>query len=172
MYKRLYFFGFAAYVFMLILSILFYKERIIFLDAAFSLFNIVKDNGFCIQHYRFGDVCTQILPVIATKAGLPLDLILRSYSGGYIIYYFIAYFVCGSILKRYDLALVILLMNVLFISDTFYWMLSQLPQAIALLMILLAVVSRQENTTGIFKWAIVLLLEVTIVFFHPLTVLG
>ena len=143
----------------------------IFLDAAFSVFNIIKDSSFCVQHYRFGDVFSQILPLIATKTGQSINIILATYSVSYIIYYLATYLVCGSILKRYDLALVILLMNILFAAHTFYWMLSQLPQAMALLMVLLAIASgRKFNSTGPLVWIAIVIVEVTIMFFHPLTV--
>jgi hypothetical protein len=168
MYRRLYFVGIAAYIVMLVLSVLFYKERTIFLDAAFNLFNIIKDNGFCIQHYRFGDVFSQLLPVLATKAGLGINTIFECYSVGYIVYYFTTYFICGSILKRYDLALVILLMNILFVSDTFYWMLSQLPQAIALLMVIFAIIEGRQRNMSPALWIMVFLAMLTVIFFHPL----
>ena len=171
MYKRLYFIGIPAYIIMLILSILFYKERIIFLDAAFSSFNMIKDGTFCIQHYRFGDAFFQLLPLIAIKTHQNLNIILASYSAGYIVYYFITYLICGSILKRYDFALVILLMNILFVSHTFYWMLSQLPQAMALLMIIMALITDNRfNKSSLLIWAIIFIVEVIIIYFHPLIV--
>lgn len=46
MYKRLYFIGIAVYTIMLLLSVLFYKERIILLDTSYLLFHIIKDNFF------------------------------------------------------------------------------------------------------------------------------
>ncbi len=49
MYKRLYIVGFPVYIVMFALSIVFYKERTIFVDAAFELFYIIKDAGFRIQ---------------------------------------------------------------------------------------------------------------------------
>ena len=171
MYRRLYISGVVAYVCMLVLSILFYKERTIFLDAAFNVFNIIKDQGFCIQHYRFGDVFSQLLPVIATRAGLPLSSILEAYSAGFIIYYFAAYVVCGTILKRYDLALVILLMNILFVSDTFFYIPTQLTEGVALLMVVYALMlDRRPGSIGALSWAIILLAAATVVFFHPLVV--
>ena len=171
MYKRLYFIGIAAYVIMLILSILFYKERIIFLDTAFSLFHIVKDNSFSIQVYRFGDVFSQLLPVLASNAGLSWNVAIMLYSFGYMLYYFACFFICGSILKRYDFALVVLLLNLLFVSETFYWITSQLPQSIALLMVILAFASeKQLSTAKVSTYFLLLVALVTLSFFHPLVV--
>jgi len=171
MYRRLYFIGFAAYVIMFILSSIFYKERTIFLDAAFNLFYIIKNKSFCIQLYRFGDVFNQLLPVIATKSGLPVNLIFRSYSVAFVIYYFFAYIICGSVLKRYDFALVILLLNILFVTDTFYWMQNQLPQASALLIIIFSLVAGKKfDSINLLLWSVLLTIEITVIFFHPLAI--
>jgi hypothetical protein len=169
MYRRLYFIGIAAYVVLFILSLVFYKERTIFLDMAYDLFYIIKDQTFCLQLHRFGDVFSQLLPIIAVRSGWPVNAIFAVSSSGFVIYYFTTYFICGSILKRYDLALVILLLNILFVSDTFYWMLSQLPQAIAMLIIILALIAgKQFKAVTVSQWTVLLLTECTVTFFHPL----
>ena len=171
MYKRLYLTGFAAYAVMLVLSVVFYKERIVLNDCAYNLFYIVKDRAFDIQHFRFGNVVNQVLPVLATKANLSLAIIMICYSLGFTLHYLICYLVCGSILKRYDFALLILLVNILFVSDTFYWIPSELPQGIAILMVLLAAISNRsaqapKRSTYVLMAAVVF----TLAFFHPLLV--
>lgn len=166
MLKRLYQTGFAAYFIMFILSLVFYKERTIFLDTAFNLFYIINKRGFAIQIYRFGDLITQLLPHLAVKAGMPLDIVLQLYSVSFVLFYSCLYFICGSLLKRYDFALIILLVNILFVSDTFYWMLSQLPQAVAILMTVFALASRKPVRPV--SAIIIAVALVTVVFFHPL----
>ncbi len=171
MYKRLYLVGIAAYIVMLILSIVFYKERTIFLDAAFALFTIIKDNCFSIQHYRFGDCCSQVLALLAVKAGLPISQVALCYSSGIVFYFLFAYFICGSILKRYDLALVILLMNILIVSDTFYFIGSPLAEGVAMLMIVFGMF-QGNNPREITPLMLVVLLFlfVTVIFLHPLVI--
>lgn len=156
---------------MLVLAHVFYKERTVFLDMAYNLFYIIKDKTFCLQLYRFGDMISQLPPIAARNAGLPIGAIFRFYSDGFILFYFTAYIICGSVLKRYDFALVLLLLNMLFAADTFYWMVSQLPQAIALLIIVFALISgRTFGSISAARWAILLTLFVTVIFYHPLIV--
>ena len=93
MYRKAYFIGSGAYLIMLLLSMVFYKERTIFLDAAFNLFYIIKKGTFCIQSNRFGDFFSQLLPVITSRLGLSLNTVLRSYSTSFVIYYFSCYFI-------------------------------------------------------------------------------
>ena len=171
MYKRLYWVGIAGYLIMLILSILFYKERILLLDNSFLLFHIVRENTFCIAHYRFGDIFNQALPVLATKSGQALSSVALCYSLGYVVYYFLCYFISGSILKRYDFALTILFLNLLFVSDTFYWTPSELPQGIALLLVTLAFASNKQLTmTKPALWVLLAVPVITIAFFHPVII--
>lgn len=169
MYKRLYFIGIAVYIVLVVYSVLFYKERIIFLDTAFTLFHIVKDSFFSIQVYRFGDVLSQLLPVVAAKAGLSLDTVVLSYSLGFSLLYFGCYLVCGSVLKQYDIALAVLLMSILFTTDAFYWITSQLVQGLALLMVWFAYLRRMPaGYVKPGKAAVIVGLTVTLAFFHPL----
>jgi hypothetical protein len=171
MYKRAYFIGVGAYFVMLALSVLFYKERIIFLDTAFGLFHIAKDSWFCIEIFRFADGLSQLLPVLAAKAGLSLNIMTVSYSVSFVLFYFICYLVTGNILKRYDFALVILVCNILFVSDTFYWTPSEVPQGIAVLLLLLAwSFKKQLAEVRPLMWVVLFLSMLTLAFFHPLLV--
>jgi hypothetical protein len=170
-YKRLYYTGFAAYATMLVLSVVFYKERMVLPDTAFFLFNIVKDNWFCIQVYRFGDVFSQLLAVPARRMGLPLDVIMVCYSAGFTLFHFACYAICGSVLKQYRFALVILLANLLFTTGSYYWAISQLPQSISLLMVLMALLAdRKWENLRAYEKTIAAFLAITLAFFHPLAI--
>ncbi len=171
MYKRLYNLGILAYICMLVFSIFFYKERIIFLDTAFSLFHIIKNGFFNIEVYRFGDVFNQLFAVLAVRMGLSINAVMICYSVGYASYFFGCYLICGSVLKQYHLALIVLLLNILFVSDTFYWITSQLPQATALMLVVLSLVAGKEHA-AINRGTYVVLVcgVVTLAFFHPLVV--
>lgn len=167
MYKRLYYTGVAGYIVLLVFSVLFYKERVIFVDTTFTIFHIIRDSFFRIEAFRFGDIFNQILPVLAVNARLSLNAIMMAYSLGFIIYYFICYIICGSILKQFDFALVILLLNVLFVTETFYWIPSELPQGMALLILTFAFArNKQIEQMKPVTWATLVCLLITLAFFH------
>ncbi len=170
-YKTSYFIGILAYIIMLAFSIIFYKERIILLDTANGLFNIITSNSFSLGNFRFGSALTQILPVIGVRTGAPLDAIMMLYSVEFVLYYLACYLACGLIFKRYDFGLVILLVNILFVSHTFYWTPSELPQAIALLMVLLSMLGKRslQSVTPL-AWFAAAAIIITMAFFHPLGV--
>lgn len=168
-YKRTYFIGILAYIIMLAFSIIFYRERIILLDTANNVFYFAANNTFAIGIFRFGNALNQLLPVLAVKAGASLDAIMILYSVSFHLYYFSCYLICGSVFKRYDFALVILLLNILFISHTFYWVVSELPLSMALLLVLLAMLGKRDiRSMTPLVWIAAAAITVTIAFFHPL----
>ncbi len=165
MEKRLYYIGFGAYAVMLLLSVLFYKERMTFLDGSYVLFHIIRKGTFCIEHFRYGAALAQIYPLLALKLGLSMNAIMVSYSAGYILNYFFCYVICGSLLKQYRIALVVLLINLLFVTYTFYWPVSELPQGLLICMVVFALIwGRSKPAT----WGLVVVALVALTFFHPM----
>ncbi len=158
----------TAFTVLLFLSIIFYKERIIFADLSFHLFELIRQGNYAIQNFRFGSIFTQSFPLAAIKAGFSLKAVMLVYSSAFIIYYYTLYFICAKVLKQYKYALVIFSMLIFAVVDTFYWTQSELPQGIAFMLLFFAVVESKNNYFS-FSWksfgAVVLL--TTVVFFHP-----
>jgi len=171
LYKRCYYIGLIAYVVLLFLAILFYKERTIFTDIAFHLFSIIKYNSLAIQNFRFGAVFTQLFPLLALKAGFSLKGIMIAYSAGFILFYFACYVLCGAVFKNYKTALLLLLFNLLFASHTFYWMQSELPQGISIMLVILAYLGNKpfEQISPI-SLAIIFIALFMVSFTHPLII--
>lgn len=169
MYRSSYKLGFIAYTCLIIMAIIFYQERTVFVDIAYHMFHILKDDTFAIQNFRFGAIFTQLIPLVGGKLQLSLDTIMLLYSAGFIVYYFICYAICGSVLKQYGLALVLLLGNILFVTDTFFWIQSELPQGLAFMMVVLSLVNYSKSKPDN-PWLLSLVFAggVTVAFFHPL----
>ncbi len=169
--KRTYRIGLVAYGILLLLAVVFYKERIVFLDAAFAVFHMVKDGDFAIQIYRVGDGFARLLPHLAYRFGLSLQAICLTYSVGFTLVFAVCYWVCGTWLKRPMWAVIILLMNVLFVAHSFYWPTAQVPQGIALLMVVCALFdNRPFATVSVAQRMVAAVLLLIVAFFHPLLV--
>lgn len=166
--KTLYKTGFIAYALLLVMATLFYKERTIFMDAAYHLFHILMSNDFAIQHGRFGAVVTEVFPVVGSKLGLSLKNIMILYSSGTMFFYFLCYVVCGSVLKQYRYALIVLLFSILFATETFFWPYSELQQGCCMLLVMFAILNTKMQV--VLKYALILALMVTLAFIHPLII--
>ncbi len=165
--------GTVAYTILAILAFVFYVERTVFLDISFHLFYILKDGSFAIQNSRFGAFFTQLFPLIGSKLGLSLIAIMKLYSVGFILYYFSIFLIVTKVFDSYKLGLTMLLFSTLMVTDTFYWMQSELPQGLAFMILYFALLRWLHKKEEFTKWLFYPILGVmifTIVFFHPLLV--
>jgi len=166
--------GGATYAVLGILAIVFYKERMAFLDSSFILFSILKEGNFAIQVNRFGACLTQIFPLAGSKLGLSLNNIMKVYSLGFIVYYFSLFYVCVGVFKKYRFGLCLLLFNVLMVAHTFYWVMNEFIQGIALMIVFFAFLSRMDETNLKDKsWCFLvkILSLLTLAFIHPLLII-
>jgi hypothetical protein len=155
---------------MLVLAIIFFKQRVVFLDISFHLFSILKDDNFAIQNNRIGAFFTQLFPLVGSKFGLPLNSLALLYSSSFIILPFITFLTLTHLIKNYKLAVAYLIFVVAMTTHTFYWIQSELPQAIAFLFLFFGML---EITLSMKKIpfsliALGLPLLVLICFTHPL----
>jgi phosphate starvation-inducible membrane PsiE len=70
----------AALGILLILSVIFFKERVFFADASYVLFDILNYKKFAIQEHRYGSFITQIVPYLGAKLHLPIRALVFSYA--------------------------------------------------------------------------------------------
>lgn len=173
MNKKLYYIGILSFLGLLVLSVAFYKERTMFSDMAFYLFNIVKNGNFAFFHGRFIAAATEVFPLLAVKASLPLQTVVLSYSMGFVVYNLAAYIICGSLLKRYDYALVVLLISLLFITDVFFWMISELLLGLTLMTVFFALLSTPRFSNINIRSAVASIIFIPVfVFAHPMMLIA
>jgi hypothetical protein len=162
--------GCATYLIMIGMAAALYKERTVFVDIAYHLFFLMKDQTWCIQNFRFGAACTQAFPLAAAKAGASLQTVALIYSLAFPIFYFATFLVIHKVLKNEKLALVFLLCNILMTTHVFYWIQSELPQGMALMFLYLALLDKvaQKETIPTYFVPLSCLLLFAVTFTHPL----
>ncbi len=166
--KRLYQSGFIVYLFLIVLSAIFYKERVILFDTSYQLFSIVLRNYFATQDFRFVSIFTQAFPLLAMRAGLSLKAVTFLYSTGFTLFYTGCYVMCGTIFKQYRIALALLMFNILFVAHTFYWIQCEMFQGIALFMVVVACMASKKATQNPLMMAFIFLGMLTVNFSHML----
>lgn len=164
--------GTIVYVLMLFMSLFFFLERTAFVDIAYHLFHIIKDSDFAIQNYRFVAFFTQLFPLVSSKLGLDLEMIMKLYSASFVILYFMVFLLLLK-LKEWKYALGLLLLNTLMVSHTFYWIQSELQQGLSMLILYFGLFSyslRHKASTSpksYLRYVLTILLF-TVTFAHPL----
>jgi hypothetical protein len=158
---------------LLSLSCIYYKERTCFLDISFHLFYILKDGDFAIQNNRFGAFFTQSFPFIGSKFAVSLNNIAIAYSMSFVILPFLTFILIHLGMKNSKISVAYILFVMLMTTHTFYWVQSELPQAISFLFMLIALLDNIVNTdrepTPYF-WTISSVLIFIVCFTHPLIV--
>lgn len=168
--KRIFWLGVFSYSILALLAIVFYKERTVFCDVAFRFFAIIKADDYAIQANRFGSYFTQSFLYLSQTIGLPLKYVMINYSVGFVIYKALAFFICLNGLKKPNFALTILLVDVLIVSETFYWIQSELVESLTFLILYFAFLQYSaERKVHILRLLLLLGMLITAVFFHPLS---
>ncbi len=164
--------GLSVYTVLAILATVFYLERTVFIDVAFHVVTILKKKTLFIQNQRFVALFSQIFPLAAERLHLSLKGVLLAYSLGFIVYYGAIFAACTAWLRQWQMGLVMLLLSTLLVTDTFYWVQSELPQGLALLVFTFALLLRGRTPEGLTGWQLGLLfgLWFTVVFAHPMLV--
>ncbi|MBX2877981.1 MAG: hypothetical protein KTR30_38035 [Saprospiraceae bacterium] len=73
---------------LLLMSLLYYKERLLHFDAANYTFQLLYYEDFYIGHGRWISAPTQLLPLLAIKLGASLRAVLMIYSASFILFYY------------------------------------------------------------------------------------
>lgn|GEM_PF-485642 len=164
--------GCLTFCVLIILSIIFYKERIGTLDSAFHLFEILRQGTPTIQNNRFVALLTQFFPLLGAKFHLPLSSIALMYSVGHVIIQIIIFCVIVEVLKNPKIALAYLLFLTLITTHTFFWVQSELPQGVGFLFIYFALLERilAQQKIRVLQALGSLALMIIIAFAHPLLI--
>lgn len=120
----------ALFAILLAASLIFYRERMLFVDPGWIVFNIINDKSFLFAEHRYGAFITQIVPLAGVYLHLPLKALLIAYSASFQLFYLI---VAGLLVFRYrqrELALLLAFYFILFVSDEFFWPNNEVHQGI------------------------------------------
>jgi hypothetical protein len=164
-------FGKLFFLVLGILSVLFYKERMLYYDPSFFIFNIVNENSFSIALNRWGAVIAQIFPLAAIKIGLSLNQTLIIYSLSFIVIYYGCFLFCQYIMRDYIMSSVLILSLCLTFRIAFYYPTAELYMGLALSIVfwsLLRRINLLSYYNKLFAIGFLSLFIVTLSYFHQI----
>jgi hypothetical protein len=91
--RKLIVLGHISIIITAILSLIFYKERVLYVDPGQQLFQMINDGSFIIYNSRFSMAINQAFPLLFIKLGLPLRYIVIAYSMSFVIVYYLCYLI-------------------------------------------------------------------------------
>ena len=155
-------------------AVLFFKERMLYIDAPHILFRLINDGHFWIEQDRYGSFISQLLPLAGARLHMPLLWLMLLYSASFYLFFLTVSLVLVFSYRNYGLAILMGLYFTLFISDTYYWPNNEVHQGIAWMFLAFAAnffaASKKRNT-------LLLTVLFTVSFFlciwtHPLVMLA
>lgn len=127
----------GALLTLFISALIFYKERTLFADAAFVLFNILTYKKLYIQELRLGSAVTQVVPFLGQLVGVPIKWLLLLYSASFSFFYLLVASILTFAHRQYSLAILATLYYLLFVTDAYYWTNNEVHQGVSWLFLAL-----------------------------------
>ncbi|MBA3828159.1 MAG: hypothetical protein H0X33_04415 [Taibaiella sp.] len=155
-------------------AIVFYKERILFLDDAFIPFRIINLHLLQVQEHRYGSFITQCIPLLGSYMHWPLSVLLLAYSISFNAFYLAVVLLLIYKFRQYGMAILMALYYTLFVSDSFFWTNNEVHQGIAWMFLFFAVTAGMARSQRPLVIQIIgfIVLCVLSVFTHPLIMIS
>jgi hypothetical protein len=163
--------GLSINALLILLSIFFAKERMLFLDSSIYLFEIINRENFYFPYRRFANVFNQFLPLIGVKLHFKTHIILLLYSLNIQLLFTTIFLIIHFGLKQKQLAFAIPLFQLMICYESFFLPVSELSIGIAFLILWLAVSQTKAKFNGKNYWFISIFLSIIIAFSHPILIL-
>ena len=164
--------GHIGFLILFVLSAVIANERVIYIDSAAQLFEMIQRDGFVIYDHRYTMAITQLLPLLFIKLQLPLQAIIVAYSVSAPLLAYGAYLIVTYVLRDVKLGLGLLL-PVLCMRHTFFHAISE-SFSLMIYAILLAalLLHRPQNDTPVLRRILhafcIVLTTAAAVFIHPI----
>lgn len=157
--------GHLGFLLLIAMSILMAQERVLLVDSAAQLFELIQRGTFVIYDHRYTMAVTQLLPLAGIKLGLPLPVLVVLYSVSAPLLAYLVFLLLAYRLKDLPLAL-LLLLPMLCIRHTFFHAISETFAMTIYATLLLAFLRHRRNSV---LHAIGLALcTLACVFMHPI----
>ncbi|HEX4886975.1 MAG TPA: hypothetical protein VFV37_02915 [Luteibaculaceae bacterium] len=143
--------GYLHFAVLTVFALLFYRERVFYIDTGNQLFEMLNSENFHVFVGRYSMVFSQIIPVVAIKLGLSLRAIAILFSLSFILVYLVAYALCVNVFKNIPAGLCIAV-SYMSASFTFFHAISETAQLLAFSSLLFAWLSYLKQNRLLHKW--------------------
>lgn len=158
---------------LLVGAFVFYRERILFSDAAWISYLTINSGELQIQAGRYGSFITQIFPILGGKLGLPLKVNLILYSVSFSLFYLVTGWILFR-MRRYALVVLLALFFTLFVSDAYFWTNNEVYQGVTWMFLMFGTIcflyDRLESRKALFYLVSIplfILLAFFAIYTHP-----
>ncbi len=162
--------GYIFFIVLFTLSILFFKERILFSDSAFQFFKIANFETLNIEASRYGAILPQIPVLLAIKAGINLKWLVIIYSVSFILLYFLIFLCCVHLLKNIPAAIAVIMILILCVSRSFFHPVTETHQGLVFSVLVYAILQYSGFRNSFIKYVLATIVIILSFFAHPVAI--
>lgn len=144
---------------LLVCSIVFFKERMLFIDPAYVTFKILNSKSFAISEHRYGAFITQMFPWVCAHLNVPLKATLMLYSSSFYLFYISVFYAIGKCFNQKKLAILFAFYLSLLVTDVYFWPNNEVHQSVGWMFLFLGL----YNYSNTKDWEISLWLHLLLV---------
>lgn len=152
--------GHLSFLILLIASVYYYKERVLYADSAFQLFKTINFEKINIEAYRYGAILPQLPVLLAMKLGVSLKLLIIIFSVSFIALYYLIFLLCTKLLKNTAAGLSIIFTFIMCINESFFYPVTETQQCLVFSILLFAIL---QYPSFRYSWLQILLASIVIV---------
>lgn len=157
----------ALFGVLIILSVIFYKERLL-ADSGYYLLRMINQGWPRVEHHRYILALSQFLPWLGVTAGLPLKTILILYSLNHVLFPLSVFLILTIHYKKHFHGYLLVFLQISGITTGFYVPMFELYYAAPLLLLLDAALNSESGTK---RWIVILFSSFFILSSHPVSVI-
>lgn len=164
--KKYAFIGHAVFLYLIILSALYYQERAIFLDTALHSFQLINgESPFFVG--RITSILPMILPWIAIALKFKLSTVLFLYSISFTLLFYSIFILITHYFKNYTNGLILTLCTILCMRESFYYAVTEVHQLIGYSILFFTILQDHKRLSKNLKYILEFLLIIVIFLCHP-----
>lgn len=162
--------GHASFLIMAILSVVFYKERILFADTSFQFFKLLNFEKVNIEAGRFGAILPQFPLLLAMKLGIGIKGLAIIFSFSFVLMYYLVFLVCIRFLKNITAGFIVLFSLILCISQSFFHPSTETHQALVYTALVFAILQYSgKSKHEIIKYSFAVAVSLVAFLAHPVS---
>jgi hypothetical protein len=151
--------GHLSFLILLIASVYYYKERILYADSAFHLFKVLNFEKINVEASRYGSILPQLPVLLAIKLGFSLKSLIITFSVAFTALYYIIFLLCIKSLKNTAAGLSVVLTFIMCIDKSFFFTATETHQSLVFCVLLFAIL---QYPSFRYRWVQILLASIVI----------
>ncbi len=157
------------FVFLLVVTLIYFKERVLYVDSAFYAFNFINNEFPAAEHSRYSLYIYQLIPWIALKLGFPISIVLRLYSFSHVFIHALFFLILIK-LKQPKLAILVTIIQFISYRECFFLTVNETALSLSFTLLYIGIINSFKNAPVIISFTVLFLCVLFSFYSHPMSI--